>query len=210
MRKGEGGRAGSLIGAATEKTLALAACPFTLRAAPKMPTEFDFQYALENTHVLHEPDRRIDTFGSTQFQFQLVTEPMDSVGTVRVREGRIEADKPLILRPDPEQNFGFEGWGPEAEAFGAFLREHMDKLAFLKYGFTFRKTDVQEQLVHEPVAEVCGKLKAVARAKGNPALAIIHGVDDTWEICLLKFTVEMIEKSAKINLFDFKRRGLLG
>jgi hypothetical protein len=86
----------------------------------------------------------------------------------------------------------------------------MDKLAFLKYGFTFRKTDVQEQLVHEPVAEVCGKLKAEARAKGNPALAIIHGVDDTWEICLLKFTVEMIEKSAKINLFDFKRRGLLG
>jgi len=40
--------------------------------------------------------------------------------------------------------------------------------------------------------------------------AIIKGVDDTWEISLLKFTVEMIEKSQKINMFDFKRRGLLG
>jgi hypothetical protein len=39
---------------------------------------------------------------------------------------------------------------------------------------------------------------------------VISGVDETWEISLLKFTVEMIEKSQKINLFDFKRRGLLG
>jgi hypothetical protein len=76
-----------------------------------MPTEFDFQYALENTHVLHEPDRRIDTFGTTQFEFQLVSELMDSVGAVRVREGRLTAEKPLILRPDPEENFNFEGFG---------------------------------------------------------------------------------------------------
>jgi hypothetical protein len=175
-----------------------------------MPTEFDFQYALENTHVLHEPDRRIDTFGSTQFEFQLVSELMDTIGAVRVREGRITAEKPLILRPDPEENFGFEGFGEEAEAFGEFLKQHLHKLAVLKYGFQFRKTDVQEQIVHESMEEVCGKLKAELRTSGNPARAIIQGVDDTWEICLLKFTVEMIEKSSKINLFDFKRRGLLG
>jgi hypothetical protein len=82
-------------------------------------------------------------------------------------------------------------------------------LAILKYGFQFRKTDVQEQIVHESMQEVCGKLKAELRACGNPARAIIQGVDDTWEICLLKFTVEMIEKSSNINIFDFKRRGLL-
>jgi hypothetical protein len=40
--------------------------------------------------------------------------------------------------------------------------------------------------------------------------AIIQGVDDTWEISLLRFTFEMVEKSHKINEFDFKRRGLLG
>ena len=45
---------------------------------------------------------------------------------------------------------------------------------------------------------------------GNPMRAIIHGVDDTWEVSLLRFTFEMIEKSQGINLFDFKRRGLLG
>ena len=48
----------------------------------------DIAYAMENTVVLHEPDRLIDTFGTTNFQFHLLTEPMDSVGKVRVREGR--------------------------------------------------------------------------------------------------------------------------
>jgi hypothetical protein len=38
---------------------------------------------------------------------------------------------------------------------------------------------------------------------------VIQGVDDTWEISLLKFTVDMIAKSQGINVFDFKRRGLL-
>ena len=58
--------------------------------------------------------------------------------------------------------------------------------------------------------EVTGKLLDNIRSSGNPMRAVIQGVDDTWEICLLKFTVEMIEKSQNINLFDFKRRGLLG
>ncbi|MBL9177030.1 MAG: hypothetical protein JNM65_03140 [Verrucomicrobiaceae bacterium] len=175
-----------------------------------MPTEFDIQYALENTEVLHEPDRRIDTFGSTQFEFQIVTELMDTIGAVRVREGRIEAEKPLILRPEMPGNFDFEGFGPEAAAFGDFLRNNLHKLAILKYGFKFRKGEITEQIVHESMENVCGRLLGDIRASGNPMRAVIQGVDDTWEICLLKFTVEMIEKSQNINLFDFKRRGLLG
>lgn len=59
-----------------------------------MHSEFDFQYTIENTKVLHEPDRRIDTFGTTQFEFQLVTELMDSTNVTRVRQGRIERNAP--------------------------------------------------------------------------------------------------------------------
>ena len=177
-----------------------------------MHTEYDIQYALEMTKVLHEPDRRIDTFGSTEFEFQIVSELMDSINATRIRTGRIEAEKPLIMRPDPASvaNFDFEGFGPEALAFGDFLRENLSRLAVLKYGFKFRMNDMKEEIIHEPMPEVCGKLLDELRTTGNPMRAVIAGVDDTWEICLLKFTVEMIEKSQKINLFDFKRRGLLG
>ena len=37
----------------------------------------DIQYALETTEVLHEPDRRIDTFGDTRFEFRMISELMD-------------------------------------------------------------------------------------------------------------------------------------
>lgn len=175
-----------------------------------MPSEFDIQYALEQTRVLHEPDRRIDTFGSTQFEFQIVSELMDSISTCRVRQGRIEAHKPLLFRPDHQMgNFDFEGFGPEVHKFGEWLKENLTQIAILKYGFSFRKTDVTEEVVHEPMEEVCGKLLATTRADGNPMRVIIQGVDDTWEISLLKFTVDMIAKSQGINVFDFKRRGLL-
>ncbi|MFZ4594780.1 MAG: hypothetical protein ACOYOF_11020 [Verrucomicrobiaceae bacterium] len=175
-----------------------------------MPSEFDIQYALEQTRVLHEPDRRIDTFGSTQFEFQIVSELMDTVSTCRVRQGRIEAHKPLLFRPDHNlAGFDFDGFSPEAQAFGAWLKDNIQQIAILKYGFSFRKTDVTEEVVHESIEEVTGKLLATTRADGNPMRAIIQGVDDTWEISLLKFTVDMIAKSQGINVFDFKRRGLL-
>ncbi len=182
---------------------------YDLESPQLMPTEFDISYALENTNVIHEPDRRIDTFGSTRFEFTLVSELMDSVDAVRVRDGSIEAEKPLILRPDGFNGYDFEGFGPGAQAFGNWLRQNADRLAILKYGFRFKKNDMSEHVLHESMDEVCGKLVADTRRSGNPMRAVIRGVDDAWEVCLLKFTVEMIEKSQGINLFDFKRRGLL-
>ena len=59
-----------------------------------MYSEDDIHYALETTEVLHEPDRRIDTFGSTSFEFHLVSELMDDVSQVRVRSGRPGWKKP--------------------------------------------------------------------------------------------------------------------
>jgi hypothetical protein len=56
---------------------------------------------------------------------------------------------------------------------------------------------------------VTERVLAEVHASNNPLSAVVAGVDDTWEICLLKFTLEMIQKSHKINLFDYKRRGLL-
>jgi hypothetical protein len=175
-----------------------------------MHSEFDFQYAMENTRVLHEPDRRIDTFGSTQFEFQMVTELMDSTNVSRVRSGRIEAQKPLIVKPNALDEWSFEGFGQEGEAFGQWVKENLTNLAILKYGFQFKRSDVSEEMVHEPLAVVCDRLLSDQRASGNPMRAIIHGVDDTWEISLLRFMFEMVEKSHNINRFDFKRRGLLG
>lgn len=172
-------------------------------------SESDVHYALETTRVLHEPDRRIDTFGATEFRFILVSELMDQINQVRIRTGRIQAERPRILRPEPYNELSFEGFGEQAEAFHQWLKANAGSVALLQYGFSFKKSEVEESLVHEQIEALQDRLVQDAVRSGNPAQAVISGVDDTWEISLLKFTVEMIQKSSGINIFDFKRRGLL-
>jgi hypothetical protein len=43
----------------------------------------------------------------------------------------------------------------------------------------------------------------------EPLSAVIQGVDDAWEVCLLKFTIDLIERSSGGNMGDFQRRGLV-
>lgn len=178
-----------------------------------IPKPDDIQYAMETTRVLHEPDRRIDTFGDTRFEFQLISELMDSVGQVRIRTGEVEAMRPRILRPEPYRDIELEGFDDTARAKLAELIEKLraagQSLAFLQYGFQFRRGLVREEIVHDPIDIVRGRLLEDLRRSGNPALAIIEGVDDAWEVSILKFSLEMIIRSSDINTFDFKRRGLL-
>ncbi|MGA0900923.1 MAG: hypothetical protein ACO3SO_11015 [Luteolibacter sp.] len=173
----------------------------------------DIQYALETTEVLHEPDRRIDTFGDTRFEFQMLSEPMDKTNEVRIRHGRMEAQRPRILKPEAYTGIELEGFNDSARARLDELidryREAGHSLAFLQYGFEFKRGEVREEIVHEPIQQVRDRVLEDLRRSGNPAMAIIQGVDDAWEASLLKFSFEMIINSHEINTFDFKRRGLI-
>lgn len=159
--------------------------------------------------MLHEPDRRIDTFGSTRFEFQILSELMDSVGQVRIRSGEVEAHRPTIIRPESYQGVEFEGFGDNARRLYEWLQQQGADLAFLSYGFQFRRGEVREELIHDSLEEVRNRVVEDARRMGNPMQAVIEGVDDAWEISVLRFAFEMIDKSQRINVFDFKRKGLL-
>ncbi len=74
------------------------------------PKEFDFWYAVNNTQVLELPRNRLETFGSTLIHYHLVTEPMDSVGEVRIREGRVQSFRPEILTPQALADSPLEGF----------------------------------------------------------------------------------------------------
>ena len=174
-----------------------------------MLNEDSFQYAIENTRVVHAPEQRIQTFGSTSFRFFLVSELMDSVNKVRVRDGRLHAERPMLITPDYLQQHALEGFGEKAEEFLGWLRENSRDLAILKYGFQFKKTDISEELVHCSMDDVVGRLKDELGQRADPMSVLIQGVDEGWEVCLLKFTADLIQQSAPDNLGDWKRRGLL-
>lgn len=174
-----------------------------------MLNEDTVQYAIENTQVIVAPQRRIATFGDTSFRFFLVTELMDSVSQVRVRDGRLHAQRPQIITPGQVHRMLLEGFGERAEDFASWIKENAPQLAVLKYGFQFRKTDVSDNVLNSPIEEVIGRLRDQVSESGDPLSAVIQGVDEGWEICLLKFASDMIQESSGGNLGDFKKRGLL-
>lgn len=169
----------------------------------------DFAYALENTRVVVPPTGIIETFGSTSFQFLLVSELMDEANVVRVRGGRIEAERPRIVSPQTFQKILLEGFGQEAWEFAEWLENHSAHFKILRYGFQIRKSDMSEKIWREAMEPVLERLEKQVRESGDPKSVLLAGVDDAWEICLLKFTMEMIQRSAGENLAEWKRRGLI-
>src|SRR5437868_13818343 len=110
-------------------------------------TSDDFQYAIENTRVILAPERQIASFGSTSFRFYLISELMDQVNEIRVRNGRIHAERPQILTPELYCRLLLEGFGEKAAKYAELLRERTRDIAVLRYGVQFRKTDVVENRV---------------------------------------------------------------
>lgn len=174
-----------------------------------MLNEDSIQYAIENTQVIVAPNSKIETFGSTVFRFYLVTELMDEVNQVRVRDGRLHAERPSIITPAHYHQMLGEGFGEKAEEFIGWLKEHAPDFAVLKYGFQFRKTDLQQEIVHSPMEEVVNRLRERVDRSEDPLSAVIQGVDEGWEVCLLKFATDMIQRSAPGNMDEWRRRGLL-
>ena len=169
----------------------------------------DFAYALENTKVLLAPTRRLDTFNTSLFNYFLVTEEMDAVNQSRVREGHIHAERPQIITPQNMARLLLEGFGEQGQRFAEQMSGQAERFAFLKYGFRVSKSDVRSYNVHESMESVSGRLKEELQRKNEPLTALLTGVDDGWEVCLLKFMVDMINTSVPGNMGDFRERGLL-
>ena len=169
----------------------------------------DFTYALENTRVLLAPARRLDTFSTSLVNYFLVTEEMDAVNLSRVREGHIHAERPQIVTPQNMAKLLLEGFGDQGQRFAEQLSDQGARFAFLKYGFRVSKSDIRSYDVHESLENVAGKLKTELELKNEPLTALLTGVDDGWEICLLKFMVDLMAASYPGNVGDFRERGML-
>ena len=169
----------------------------------------DFDYAIENTQVIVAPERQIATFGSTSFNFYLISELMDRVDRIRIRNGKIYAERPQILTPEHYCRLLLEGFGEKAQRYVDQLRENLRNIAVLRYGFQFRKTDVTEETIRDSIDAVISRTKRRVEDANEPLSAVIQGVDDAWEVCLLKFTIDLIERSSGGNLGDFRKRGLI-
>lgn len=170
---------------------------------------FDFWYAVNNTEILLTPARHLETFGTTVLNYHLVTELMDSVDQVRVREGRIEAARPEIVTSQSFMETPLEGFGAEAARYVEWLREHAKDLQMLRYGFVVKKQESNEYIITDGIQAVAERVRATIQEKDDPMSALAIGVDDPWEVCVLKMMIEVAEGSVAGNIQDLRNKGLL-
>ncbi|MBQ9344816.1 MAG: hypothetical protein IJT88_06345 [Kiritimatiellae bacterium] len=175
-------------------------------ASSSPPRHLDFWYAVRNTTILLPPRNPLETFGNTLIHYHLLTEPMDQVGAVRHREGRIQAYRPEILTPDAFAASPLaEGFrdGP-SDDFIRWLRRHADDIAILKYGFRIRQETTSETLLHTPLPDLAATIRADLLAAADPFSALVLGVDEPWEVCLLKLLFDTAGRSAPANARELR------
>src|SRR5512140_2324719 len=133
-----------------------------------MMRQDDFDYAIENTQVILAPEQQIASFGTTSFHFYLISELMDRVDQVRIRNGKIHAERPQILTPEHYCRLLLEGFGEKAERYVDQLREHARNIAVLRYGFQFRKTDLSEQTLRDSIDTVINRTRRRVESTNEP------------------------------------------
>ncbi len=170
------------------------------------PPTFDFWYAVHNTRIVRLPSQRLETFGATNVHYHLISELMDTVGKVRVREGHIQSYRPKLITPHGLAESLLEGFGEEAERYVDWLREHERDLRILQYGFAIRKEQLNEHIVTAPLEQVIEQVNKEVEARDGAFDAIVVGVEKPWEVCLIRLMTEVSGHSFPGNVRELERR----
>lgn len=169
------------------------------------------EYAITNTVVLRPPLQRLATFGDTQVYYYLVSEPVyteltQNQGETVVREGKVTAERPKIVTPFYLVNL-FQGFEHGRE-YADYVRR--------KYGahepgllYRYRNEPKGTNIVSSPMPEVVTRLHELIDKEKNSLAAIIKGVDEMWDVSLMKFIHELTSQSVPGNVSEMSRRGLL-
>lgn len=167
--------------------------------------------AVNRTQILRLPKQALATFGMTNIQYYLVTEPTYSelVGKVSetvVREGRVIAQRPRIVTPYYLSHL--EGFSTEA-------RRYLDTL-IKAYGantpglfYTYKNEPTTLNIVSDDLLSVVNRINEEIDKRGDPLTTIIKGEDTLWDVSLLKFISELTRGSFAGNVTEMGSRGLL-
>lgn len=167
-----------------------------------METDERIQRAINQTQVIRPPRQNLATFGSTNVYYYLITELMETANVVR--EGRVIAARPKIVTP--AYLISVEGFSGQARRYIELMAE---KHPFEPGVFYSYKHEPQEMnIVSSPVDEIINKIGQQIDTQGNPLTAIIRGIEDMWDVSLLKFTYELTRNSLHNNVREMERNGL--
>ena len=174
-------------------------------------SERDWRRAIEQTWVVRYPKQHLATFGSTNIAYYVVTAPIyhehdDAKQEGVVRTGRVRADRPTVVTPTYAMNLS--GFSPEAyDYFRDVARESGPNSPGILYQY---KNEAGEMdIVSGNPSEIAHKISGDLDGRQEDLAVVMVGVDELWDIALLKFIYEFTSSSVVGNTREFQSRGLL-
>ena len=166
----------------------------------------DLWHAVNTTEVIVHPQKNIEAFGSTIIHYQLLSELMDDVNKIRVREGKIHTERPQIITPSHFSSLLLDGFGEQASEYCNWLKKNQELVHILKFGLQFRKDSNSTMLISGSLTDISSRFKENAETQDDPSMTVLIGADELWEVSLLKFTIDHIQHCLPKTLQELGRK----
>ena len=171
------------------------------------------EYAISNTVVLRMPKQTLSTFGTTNIHYYLLTKPVytdlmgkgEAADETVVREGRVITERPKVITPSYLINL---------EGFSKYARKYLESLAE-KYGsnapgifYSYKNEPKDTSVVSSPMKTVIERINKEIDSNNDQLSTIIKGVDDMWDVSVMKFIYEVTESSVGKHMSEMGSQGL--
>ncbi|MBI4307102.1 MAG: hypothetical protein HY678_12360 [Chloroflexi bacterium] len=171
------------------------------------------RYAVEHTQVFRPPRQTLATFGATVLRYHLVSQPvyadLDFAGQKEetvVRDGVVRADRPQVVTPFYLARL--EGFSESASRYlQNLIREYGPHAPGLLY--SYKNEPSGTSIVSGSVNEVANRIRESLDREESPLESVILGVDELWDVSVMKFIFELTNASARSNFSELQSMGLL-
>ncbi len=180
-----------------------------------MEMDEKIKHAIKNTKLIKNPEKLLSTFEATTVHYYMLSVPFyiefegkNPESETVVREGKITWQKPKLITP--EYILRMEGFSDEAKkAFYMLARDNTD-IALMLYRLKFIKDYDHMEIVSNSLKAVSNKIARDIDERKDPFCAIIKGLDEYWDVSLMKFIYDLASTSASFSQFpELTRRNLL-
>jgi len=172
----------------------------------------DWRNAIEQTYVVKFPQQHLATFGITRVEYFIVTEPLylefDSNKKIEsvVRTGLVKSAQPVIITPTyAMNNLGF------SESAHEYMKDVSTKYGPNSPGIVYEYTNEHKNLeiIGGHPSDIANNIRKDLDNKKNNLSVVIVGIDEFWDVALLKFIYEYTAASLAFNSNEMKNAGLM-
>ena len=164
------------------------------------PNKDDAWYAAKMMQVVNSPRGSLNTFSSTDINFLLVAESLDNPKITQVRKGMFVSKSPELLKKAPDLSKVIQpGHKVSLERIRAIVEVAGPKTSqFLKYDVEIDRSTIETFELSQGMNESIDELR---KLYGKDSFILV-GDEKMWEISLINFVMDRIQRSLPDNLLE--------